>query len=53
MTDSQFGDGKTKKQAAITTAYSHEKTFLCWIAAQKVSKLYEDKDSVQFRGKEG
>ncbi len=42
---------KTKKQAAIAAAYSHEKSSLRRKANQKAGKLYEDKDFTQFHGK--
>jgi hypothetical protein len=46
-----LGTEKTKKQAAIAAAYSHEKSSLRRKANQKAGKLYEDKDFNQFHGK--
>ena len=45
-----LGTEKTKKQAVIAAAYSHEKPSLCQKANQKAGELYEDKDFNQFHG---
>ena len=44
------GTEKTKKQAAIAAAYSHEKSSLRRLANQKAGKLYDDNDFQQFHG---
>jgi len=46
-----LGTEETKKQVAIKAIYSHEKSALHWLAAQKASKLYEDMDFAQFHHK--
>ena len=42
---------KTKKQAVIVVAFSHEKSGHYWITMQKVSKLHKDEDFAHFYGK--
>ena len=46
----RLGTDRTKKQAAISAAYSHEKSTLRRLAASKSGKLYEDADFDQFLG---
>ena len=41
---------RTKKQLAISAAYSHEKSALWRLAASRAGKLYKDADFDQFLG---
>ena len=46
----RLGVARTKKQSAISAAYSHEKSAVRRLAASKAGKLYEDTDFDQFTG---
>ena len=46
-----LGTEKNKKQAAMTAAYSFEKSALHQWANQKAGRLYEEKDIQQFHCK--
>ena len=46
----RLGVVRTKKQSAISAAYSHEKSALWRLAASRAGKLYKDADFDQFLG---
>ena len=48
--EARLGVVRTKKQSAILTAYSHEKSALRRLAPSKAGKLYEDANFDQFLG---